>query len=358
MEPVESPYSDDEERAKLIPEWGVSADNQVVLGGLAAVVALFGLFAWNAWRGGDEDLATISSSILADPGAAIEESASPSGGDGGIVETATASDDARSTTPAVDDGAASSTTATTEATITTAAGPAVGDLQAAVTGLAGVITGSIDGTDAVLEGFAANQAESTEAETAAAAVEGVEGVDNRWVILEPQVSAALTGAGVVDADAAGAGTEVTVTGTIQSEDARQPALDAAAAVEGVTGVTDQLRVSFAADLNQLPQVQFATTSADILPASFADLDAAAELITAAGDVQLQLDGWTDVQGGEAANLTLSQARADAVVAYLVDAGVPDEQLTAVGNGETDQFAAGETPEALQANRVVLFTQTG
>ena len=105
-------------------------------------------------------------------------------------------------------------------------------------------------------------------------------------------------------------------------------------------------------------MQFATASAQILPESFADLDRAAELIGEAGDVELLIIGYTDVQGDEASNLQLSQGRANAVRQYLVDRGVPDAQLTADGRGETDQFGAGETPEALAANRVVLFEQTG
>jgi len=92
----------------------------------------------------------------------------------------------------------------------------------------------------------------------------------------------------------------------------------------------------------------------------ADDDAGAKLIPeweVDADDQV-IVGWTDTQGDEGDNLALSQARADAVVAYLVGAGAGDASLTVVGNGKTDQFAAGDAPAALQANRVVLFEQTG
>jgi flagellar motor protein MotB len=47
-----------------------------------------------------------------------------------------------------------------------------------------------------------------------------------------------------------------------------------------------------------------------------------------------------------------------VVAALIDAGVDPDLLVADGKGETDQFAAGDSAEALAANRVVRFVQTG
>ena len=198
----------------------------------------------------------------------------------------------------------------------------------------------------------ANDAESQEAETAAAAVEGITEVQNKLVTLEQPVTAALTDAGVTGATAVGVGTVITVSGTIPTEDDRQPSIDAAAAVEGVTEVIDdRLNVSVAADLNALPQVQFATASAEILPESFGDLDAAAALIQDAGDIQLEVQGYTDIEGDEADNQTLSQERAESVIAYLVNAGVGDGVLSPMGFGETEQFG-----EDLAANRVVRFEQ--
>ncbi|MGH1490697.1 MAG: BON domain-containing protein, partial [Acidimicrobiales bacterium] len=146
---------------------------------------------------------------------------------------------------------------------------------------------------AVLNGFVANDAESREAETAAAAVQGITAVENNLVILEPQVVDALRGASVTGATAIGEGTEITISGTIDTEADRAPAIAAAEAVEGVTSVIDdRLNVSVTADLNALPQVQFATNSAVILPGSFGDLDAAAELLAGIDDVNIEVQGYT------------------------------------------------------------------
>ncbi len=340
--------------------------------GLAVLALLAAFFGWNAIFGGDDDvtdLVTASTVVVADDGddgdgadgdldgaaagAAVVADADDDSADDADDDSAGDADDADDTADADGDDAAASTTTTAAPTTTTEAAPTIGDVQAAVGGFPGAITGSNDGTMAVLEGFVADQAESDEAERAAATVEGIESVDNRLAVLVPDVTAALEGAGVMSAATAGEGTVMTVSGTVQSEDERAAALAAAAAVPGVTEVIDELEVSVAADLNALPQVQFAYNSAVILEDSFADLDAAAEMITAAEGIELQVEGYTDIEGSAAANLVLSQQRADAVRDYLVNAGVDPAVLRTEGFGETEQF--GDT---LAANRLVRFVEVG
>ncbi len=340
-----STLSDDDDGGgygeKLIPEWRVSADDQTLLAGLAVVAAMLLAFGWSTWRGGDGDI--VPQVVAVDDVDESEDAVAP------VSTTVTT---------------AAPTTTTTEAPTTTsttaAPAPVIGDVQASVDPFPGDITGTNEGATAILTGFVANQGESDEAEAAAAAVEGIESVDNRLELLEPAVLSALQDQGVTGASATGVGTELTVAGTIDSEDVRQPTLDAAAAVPGVTNVIDdELMVSVTADLNALPQVQFATGSATILDESFADLDAAAELLISAGDdVRIEVQGYTDIRGDEAANLQLSDDRANAVREYLVGAGVNGEVLTSVGYGETEEFGAGESDEALRANRLVRFQQIG
>jgi outer membrane protein OmpA-like peptidoglycan-associated protein len=338
---------------KLIPEWRVDADDQVVLAGLAVFAAILLALGWNAWQG------TEGRGLAAAASTAVEAFNSDDDDAAGILpapdeEVAAPVTTAVSTTSTTEQVTTVSTTSTTEAEAV------IGDVQGAVDLLPGSITGVNDGTTAVLTGFVANQTESDAAEAAAAAVDGIEAVDNRLQLLEPAALAAMEAAGVTRPSATGSGTDISVSGTIAAEEERQPTLDAVAAVEGVTSVIDnRLEVSVTADLNLLPQVQFATASAEILPVSFSDLDAGAELLLSADpSIRIEVQGFTDVRGDEQANLDLSQARAEAVRSYLLEAGVNAAMLTAAGYGETTQFAEGDSAEAYRANRVVRFVQVG
>lgn len=343
------PGQDDDEE-KLVPEWGVAADDQIVLAGVGVFVALLLLFGWNAWRGGDDgdegDVGGLAVPAIVD------------GLNSDVIAAGDPITIGSTTAPPTTVADVATTTTSVATTASTTAAPSVGDVQSAVSALPGAVSGSNDGTTAILSGFVFDEAERTTAGEAAAAVEGIERVQNDLVLLDGPVLTSLDQAGVVGAAVTGTGTSVTVTGTVQSEEARTAALAEAAAIEGVTDVVDELTLSVAANLNDLPQVQFATSSADILPASFGDLDTASQLISEAGDVELEIQGYTDTRGPADGNLQLSQDRADAVRRYLIDSGVDESSLTAVGFGETDQFGPGDSDEALLANRVVLFEQVG
>jgi len=63
---------------------------------------------------------------------------------------------------------------------------------------------------------------------------------------------------------------------------------------------------------------------------------------------------TDNQGLEESNLTLSNSRAKAVVEYLIKKGVPTEQLTYQGLGESEPIASNEKEEGRRLNRRVEF----
>lgn len=100
-------------------------------------------------------------------------------------------------------------------------------------------------------------------------------------------------------------------------------------------------------------VEFDTGKASIRPASHAELDALAEALKSAR-VKGEIAGYTDHVGNSATNLRLSQARAEAVRAYLVGHGVDAAALTAKGHGDTSPVADNSTPEGRQRNRRVAF----
>lgn len=74
-----------------------------------------------------------------------------------------------------------------------------------------------------------------------------------------------------------------------------------------------------------------------------------------GDVDLLISGHTDSLGAEAYNLSLSQKRAEAVMAFMISNGCNAAKLTAIGHGESQAVADNATKEGRAANRRVELT---
>lgn len=103
------------------------------------------------------------------------------------------------------------------------------------------------------------------------------------------------------------------------------------------------------------KVKFDSGKAKIKPASFELLDTIAGLLTKyPGVKKVQVQGHTDSDGDDAANLKLSQARTEAVVEYLVGKGIDASRLEAKGFGETKPLVENDTKENKATNRRVEF----
>lgn len=103
----------------------------------------------------------------------------------------------------------------------------------------------------------------------------------------------------------------------------------------------------------LAPINFETSSAVITAEGQAVLDGAVEFLLA-NEGPVEIAGHTDSDGDDAFNLQLSQDRADAVMAYLIEKGVKAENLTAVGYGETQPVADNDTDEGKAKNRRIEF----
>ena len=102
---------------------------------------------------------------------------------------------------------------------------------------------------------------------------------------------------------------------------------------------------------------FDTGSATLQPASQEQLTNIAEILKAYPQVKIRIGGYTDNTGDPAANLQLSQQRADNVMAQLTQLGVDPSRMSAKGYGQEDAVADNSTEEGRQKNRRISLRVT-
>ena len=187
---------------KLIPEWRVAADDQIIVIAVGVLAAILAVMGWNAWRSDDGDLSATTSTVtigeagadVAAPVVALPAAPDPgsSGDNGATADTST------STT-------AETPTTTEESTTTEVESTAAESLDlepetvAALTG-AGVVEAAAqadasDDTVLTVRGVVGNETEAAAALAAAEDVPGVTGIVDELTVLQPDVQAALAGSG-------------------------------------------------------------------------------------------------------------------------------------------------------------------
>ncbi len=113
----------------------------------------------------------------------------------------------------------------------------------------------------------------------------------------------------------------------------------------------------------ITRIEFVGATATIRPESVAVIKAAADVLAAHPEILLvEIEGHTDENGAEVANVNLSLKRAEAVVDALVKAGVDRSRLRAQGYGGYCPLDAAHTEAAWAKNRradfKILKTDTG
>lgn len=101
-------------------------------------------------------------------------------------------------------------------------------------------------------------------------------------------------------------------------------------------------------------IRFESGRSSLDPDSAGLLDHLVETALRCPTANIEVAGYTDSDGDSAANQALSEKRAQAVVDYLVKAGLPASRFTAVGYGSTQPIAANDSEEGKARNRRIEF----
>jgi len=103
-------------------------------------------------------------------------------------------------------------------------------------------------------------------------------------------------------------------------------------------------------------LEFENNSSEILPEMSGDLDKVVDFLVDHPTILLKISGHTDGSGDPDANLKLSQERADAIKAYIVEKGKIDpERINAAGYGSQNPIVQQENTDAdRKINRRVEF----
>jgi outer membrane protein OmpA-like peptidoglycan-associated protein len=130
-------------------------------------------------------------------------------------------------------------------------------------------------------------------------------------------------------------------------------------VDDEDGCPEDQRVVVEKDKIRITEViYFDTGKATIQSRSHSLLDEIASTIQANPNIKkIRIEGHTDAQGNDLANLKLSQARAESVRSYLISKGVAAGRLDARGFGESYPITSNDTEAGRSQNRRVEFMIT-
>jgi OOP family OmpA-OmpF porin len=101
-------------------------------------------------------------------------------------------------------------------------------------------------------------------------------------------------------------------------------------------------------------IRFDSTRSTLDRDSAGLLDRLIETALRCPTANIEVAGHTDTDGENSANQALSERRAQAVVDYLVKAGLPASRFTAVGYGSAQPVAGNDTDEGKAQNRRIEF----
>jgi outer membrane protein OmpA-like peptidoglycan-associated protein len=107
----------------------------------------------------------------------------------------------------------------------------------------------------------------------------------------------------------------------------------------------------------LQGLEFKNGKAEIIFGSYAILDKMAKSLKEFPELEIEVRGYTDGLGKNAANTQLTQMRAEAVRQYLINQGVDPQRIRAMGLGSGNPIADNRTASGRAANRRIEVIRT-
>lgn len=101
-------------------------------------------------------------------------------------------------------------------------------------------------------------------------------------------------------------------------------------------------------------VSFETGSATLEASSLKVLNDVVKVLQDAPTMKLRIEGHTDAEGADSANMKLSEERAESVRVYIESQGIERSRLKSQGYGETKPIDTNRTPAGRAKNRRVEF----
>ncbi len=164
------------------------------------------------------------------------------------------------------------------------------------------------------------------------------------------------------------GGALVVRGNVPSEEVRTSIGESLTAVVDPRGLINELVV---VEIDEATQsaidaindvvggaLKFNSGSTSLSESDMERLDEVAAIMEDTPDLRVVVEGHTDDRGTMLGNQRISEERAAAVVAYLIEVGIDSDRISAIGFGETRPIASNATSSGRSANRRIDFTVEG
>ncbi len=115
---------------------------------------------------------------------------------------------------------------------------------------------------------------------------------------------------------------------------------------------------------RIQNIYYGFDSANLRPESKVGLDSLYQILADNPQIKVEISSHTDSKGKDDYNMRLSQRRAESVVNYLIQKGIPSDRMVAKGYGESKPIAPNtfpdgrDNPEGRQLNRRTEFRVIG